>query len=226
MRKILLASAALMALLLAVPADAQHRGRHGGDANAPATPPAGAPATPPAGAPALIPGTPLLAPGGGQHGGTAAPTNNRATNGTGRTNRGDRNGRGRTNAGGTNPFGGANNPFSGRGNQATNPPGGRGGHAGRTHNNAFDTFRRAFNAPRHYRHGTYNRPSGWYAHRWNYGEFLPALFFSRNYWITDYDDFDLSDPPDGTVWVRYGNDALLIDEDSGEVIQVVYGIFY
>ena len=36
----------------------------------------------------------------------------------------------------------------------------------------------------------------------------------------------LDPPPPGTVWVRYGNDALLIDRYSGEVIQVVYGIFY
>ena len=111
---------------------------------------------------------------------------------------------------------GGSNPFSGRG----------GTHAGRGHNSAFDSLRRVFNAPRHFRHGSYSRPNGWYAHRWNYGEFLPTLFFSRNYWISDYEDFDLSDPPPGTTWVRCGDDALLIDEYSGEVIQVVYGIFY
>jgi Ni/Co efflux regulator RcnB len=30
----------------------------------------------------------------------------------------------------------------------------------------------------------------------------------------------------GTVWVRYGDDALLIDQYTGEVIQVAYGIFW
>ena len=58
------------------------------------------------------------------------------------------------------------------------------------------------------------------------GAFLPSLFYTHNYWIDDYVDFDLDDPPPGTVWVRYGSDALLIDEYTGEVIQVVFGIFY
>ncbi|HEX4302935.1 MAG TPA: RcnB family protein [Rhizomicrobium sp.] len=137
--------------------------------------------------------------------------------------------------GNTNTNNGANNGaalFTG-GAGSHHDRGGNGGapnntrtHAGRGHNSAFDALRRAFNAPRHYHHGTYHRPNGYYAHRWTFGETLPALFFSRSYWIDDYSDFDLSDPPPGTTWVRYGNDALLIDEDSGEVIQVVYGIFY
>ena len=33
-------------------------------------------------------------------------------------------------------------------------------------------------------------------------------------------------PMPGTVWVRYGDDALLIDRYTGEVIQVAYGIFW
>ena len=33
-------------------------------------------------------------------------------------------------------------------------------------------------------------------------------------------------PPPGTVWVRYGRDALLIDRYTGEVIQVEYSVFY
>ncbi len=94
------------------------------------------------------------------------------------------------------------------------------------HNSAFDRFRKAVHASHRYHDGTYNQPSGWYAHTWNYGDFLPALFFADRYQIDDYADFDLSDPPDGTVWVRYGNDALLVDDETGEIIQVVYGIFY
>ena len=122
--------------------------------------------------------------------------------------------------------GGHDNSGFGARTGASNPFAGGRTHAGRGHNSAFDGLRRAFNAPHHYRYGSYHRPSGWYAHRWNYGEFLPSFFFTRSYWINDYSDFDLSDPPPGTVWVRYGDDALLIDEYSGEVIQVVYGIFY
>ena len=72
----------------------------------------------------------------------------------------------------------------------------------------------------------YHRPSGWYYRRWSYGDFLPALFFTQDNWIDSYDQFGLSDPPEGTTWVRYGDDALLVDVDTGEIIQVVYGVFY
>lgn len=82
------------------------------------------------------------------------------------------------------------------------------------------------NAPHRYHFGTYTRPSGWYAHRWTYGQHLPRGWYARNYWIANYVTFGLVAPPDGYEWVRVGNDALLIDVDSGEVIRVVYDVFY
>jgi len=74
--------------------------------------------------------------------------------------------------------------------------------------------------------GAYRAPPGWHYRRWVFGERLPAVYFGRDYWITDYLSFDLFAPPDGLVWVRYGPDALLIDEYTGEVVQVQYGVFY
>lgn len=95
-------------------------------------------------------------------------------------------------------------------------------------NRNFDrhAYQRNFVAPRHFHAGGYMRPHGWYEHRWTYGEILPALFWTQNYWLNDYYDYGLADPPPGFVWVRYGNDALLIDENSGEVLQVEYDVFY
>ncbi len=90
----------------------------------------------------------------------------------------------------------------------------------------FSSMRRNFTAPRHYRAGNYNRPRGWYSHRWTFGEFLPVAFYANNYWLGDYQRYGLMPPPYGTVWVRVDNDALLIDEDDGEVIQVAYDVFY
>ena len=87
-------------------------------------------------------------------------------------------------------------------------------------------MRRVTTATQRFHFGTYVRPSGWYFHRWTFGEFLPAFFFTSNYWILDWGNFYLDPPPPGTVWVRVGNDALLIDRYTGEVIEVVYGIFY
>ena len=67
---------------------------------------------------------------------------------------------------------------------------------------------------------------GWYPYRWVYGQLLPPLFWSRNYWIEDYWNYGLEDPPYGFVWVRDGNDALLIDVGGGQILSVVYGVFY
>lgn len=90
----------------------------------------------------------------------------------------------------------------------------------------FRVYRRNFNAPRRFRFGVYNRPNGWYAHRWVYGERLPGGWYGRNYWIPNYVNFGLVGPPDGYQWVRSGDDALLVDVDTGEVLQVEYGVFY
>ena len=54
----------------------------------------------------------------------------------------------------------------------------------------------------------------------------PALYFDKYCWIDKWRYFALGAPPPGCVWIRYGNDALLIDEDTGEVIQVAYEVFY
>ncbi len=90
----------------------------------------------------------------------------------------------------------------------------------------FRDFHRSFNASRRFQAPAYRRPAGWYDHRWSFGEFLPAAFWARDYWLIDFADYDLPPPPYGAVWVRVGNDALLIDQDSGEIITVEYGVFY
>jgi Ni/Co efflux regulator RcnB len=71
----------------------------------------------------------------------------------------------------------------------------------------------------------YVRPTGWYAHRWTYGERLPRAFFAPDYFLLDFAAYGLIAPWDGYEWVRYGDDALLIDTDSGEVIRVEYDLF-
>jgi Ni/Co efflux regulator RcnB len=82
------------------------------------------------------------------------------------------------------------------------------------------------NAPHRYHFGVYRRPSGWYSHRWTYGERLPSAWYARNYWIPNYVTFGLVAPPDGYQWIREGNDAVLVDVDTGEIVRVVYNVFY
>ncbi len=88
-------------------------------------------------------------------------------------------------------------------------------------------FRRNVKATRRFHIAVqYNPPSGYHYRRWSYGQRLPSAYYARNYWLTDYLTFGLFAPPLGYVWVRYGDDALLIDEYTGEIVQVQYGIFY
>lgn len=86
-------------------------------------------------------------------------------------------------------------------------------------------FRIAVTATHHFHAGDYRAPPGYTYRRYNVGERLEPAFFARDYWLSDYATYQLVAPPDGYTWVRFGSDAILIDEDTGEVIQVQYGIF-
>jgi Ni/Co efflux regulator RcnB len=48
-----------------------------------------------------------------------------------------------------------------------------------------------------------------------HGDRLPREYWAQNYWLNNYLNFGLIAPPDGYVWVRYGPDAVLIDERHG-----------
>jgi Ni/Co efflux regulator RcnB len=86
-------------------------------------------------------------------------------------------------------------------------------------------YQHNFQAARSYHIGPYHRPAGWSAHHWGYGEILPRAYWASQYLIADYWLFALEIPPAGYEWVRDGNDALLISTDSGEILQVEYGVF-
>lgn len=72
-------------------------------------------------------------------------------------------------------------------------------------------------------HGYYHVPQQWYGHHWDRGEYLPRYFFS--YRIYDPDYYDLPYPPYGCAWMFVGEDAVLVDLDTGQVIDVIYDVF-
>lgn len=86
-------------------------------------------------------------------------------------------------------------------------------------------YQHNYQAARSYRIGPYHRPPGWTDHRWGYGEILPRAYWAPQYLIADYWLFSLEVPPTGYEWVRDGNDALLIDTNTGTILQVEYGVF-
>lgn len=87
-------------------------------------------------------------------------------------------------------------------------------------------LRRNVRAAHRFHAGIYRAPPGYHYQRWGYGQFMPSIYWGRDYWLTDFLAFGLFGPPDGYVWVRYGPDALLIDEYTGEIIQADYSAFY
>lgn len=87
-------------------------------------------------------------------------------------------------------------------------------------------YRREYRAERRFHIRPYVRLRGWYPYQWWLGGILPRLFWSQSYWITSYWLYGLPIPPYDCVWVRYENDALLIDRRTGEIVQVIYDIFY
>ena len=56
--------------------------------------------------------------------------------------------------------------------------------------------------------------------RTNYPDESAPLFLSN------YDDYGLDEPDNGYVWVRDGDDAVLVDRYTGEVVEVEYDVFY
>ena len=74
--------------------------------------------------------------------------------------------------------------------------------------------------------GAYRPPMGYVSRRWDYGQRLPAAYYARGYWINDYLLYALYGPPSGFVWVRVGDDALLINRYTGEIVAVETGVFY
>ena len=91
---------------------------------------------------------------------------------------------------------------------------------------AMNALRRNMEAPQRFHSGNYRAPQGYSYRHWSYGETLPRGYYARNYWISDFLLFGLFAPPSDLIWVRVGNDALLIDRDSGDIVQVRYGVFY
>jgi Ni/Co efflux regulator RcnB len=86
-------------------------------------------------------------------------------------------------------------------------------------------YQHNFRAARSFHVGPYHRPAGWAAHRWAYGQILPRAYFGSSYFISDYWLFALEIPPAGYEWVRDDTDALLVNVDTGEVLQVEYDVF-
>jgi Ni/Co efflux regulator RcnB len=86
-------------------------------------------------------------------------------------------------------------------------------------------YQHNFQAARSFHIGPYHRPGGWAPRHWGYGQILPRGYWAAPYLIGDYWLFALEVPPAGYEWVRDDTDALLVNTNTGEILQVEYGVF-
>ena len=75
--------------------------------------------------------------------------------------------------------------------------------------------------------GRYYSPYSNYRYsRLSIGFRLNSLFFGSRYWINDPWQYRLPEAYGPYRWVRYYDDALLVDTYSGEVVDVIYDFFW
>lgn len=78
-----------------------------------------------------------------------------------------------------------------------------------------------------YHIGRYYAPYRNYSYRrLGIGFSLNSLFYSDRYWISDPWQYRLPEAYGPYRWVRYYDDALLVDIYSGEVVDVIYDFFW
>ena len=77
-----------------------------------------------------------------------------------------------------------------------------------------------------FRLGFYTDPFGWGYRPYSIGWRLWPSYYSRNFWLNDPWMYRLPPAYPGTRWIRYYDDALLVDTWNGEVIDVIDNFFW
>jgi len=94
-------------------------------------------------------------------------------------------------------------------------------------NSSYNWYGYRASHPSYFRLGSYYAPYRNYSYRrLSIGFYLDQLFFSQNYWIEDPRYYRLPDVYGPYRWVRYYDDAVLVDVYSGEVVDVIYDFFW
>lgn len=74
--------------------------------------------------------------------------------------------------------------------------------------------------------GAYYDPFGWNYQRFQIGWRLYPDYYSSRYWINDPWQYRLPYAPPGLQWIRYYDDALLVDTWSGQVVDSIPNFFW
>jgi Ni/Co efflux regulator RcnB len=83
-----------------------------------------------------------------------------------------------------------------------------------TSNDGYTQYRKTVTSTKHYDAGAFMAPSGYTYQKFAVGDHVSPLLMHGNVALTDFQTYQLD-----------GNDALLVDTNTGEVIQAQYGLF-
>ncbi len=68
-------------------------------------------------------------------------------------------------------------------------------------------------------------PRGYSYRRWGIGAILPSVFLAPAFFYTGWASLGLQAPVPGYSWVRNGPDLVLVNLSTGEIEDVIYGVF-
>lgn len=74
--------------------------------------------------------------------------------------------------------------------------------------------------------GFYRDPFGWGYQPYQIGWRMWPSYYSSQYWLNDPWRYRLPYAPAGYRWVRYWDDAVLVDTWSGQVVDVIHNFFW
>ena len=74
--------------------------------------------------------------------------------------------------------------------------------------------------------GYYRDPFGWGYQPFSIGWRMWPSYYSANYWLNDPWQYRLPYAPPGYRWIRYYDDAILVDTWDGQVVDVIRNFFW
>lgn len=78
----------------------------------------------------------------------------------------------------------------------------------------------------HFHLGFYFDPFGWAYRRYHVGWRMWPSYYRSSYWLSDPWSYRLPYAPPGHRWIRYYDDALLVDTWDGRVVDVIHNFFW
>ena len=94
------------------------------------------------------------------------------------------------------------------------------------HNSKYDWYNWRNRYRSRFHLGYYYDPFGWSYRPYYVGWRLWPSYYSSRYWISDPWMYRLPYAPAGYRWIRYWDDAILVDTWSGQVVDVIHNFFW